>query len=53
MVHYEGASGIQEELSGCVCVPSQQVLCCRQFQCEFLGTGNNHDRDVLQDLSRG
>jgi len=53
MVHYEGASGIQEKLSGCVCVPSQQVLCCRQFQCEFLGTGDNHDRDVLQDLSRG
>ncbi|KYQ55111.1 Octopamine receptor beta-1R [Trachymyrmex zeteki] len=29
MVYHERASRIQKELSGCVCVPSQQVLCCR------------------------
>jgi len=53
MVYYEGAPRIQEEIPGCVYVPSQQVLCYRQFQCQLLGTGDNHDRDVLQDLSRG
>lgn len=53
MVYHKGAFEVQDGLSGCVYVQSQQVLCRRQFQRQLLGTGDNHDRDVLQDLSRG